>query len=320
MVKVISIYGSRNGQPHRFRENADYVLADPQSITWKNEGGELPDPGTLVTINYYTQDAQASLTDIYPGSVPAHHQRDRGAGDWPALRSDGSRCTRSAFIDTASGSALDKVVAILGVERVTGNHPAGEVLFTRVRHGPRRHHNSCSGTRITTSQMARSNTRRPPPSPCSTASRRRECPRATSSRPTTRWRDRRPADRAAGADCPASVGVHRPRPHQHHGPGRRATTSCAPASRTCWWAASAPPSLPSSTPWNARVLSAQEIVERSLGQPGRITVNTFTDQMSPELLQRVQTALERGAARPASSCSRRPSRRSAKDRPPEIRH
>ena len=149
VVKVISIYGSRNGQPHRFRENADYVLADPQWITWKNEGGELPDPGTLVTINYYTQDAQASLTDIYPGSV-LRTISGTVALEIGRLYAQMDTVYQAAFVDTASGSALDKVVAILGVTRVTGNHPTGEVMPTRLPSEPRRNYHSCRHTKITT--------------------------------------------------------------------------------------------------------------------------------------------------------------------------
>ena len=42
----------------------------------------------------------------------------------------------SAFVDTATGSSLDNVVALLGIERVRGGRPAGEVEFTRAPGSP----------------------------------------------------------------------------------------------------------------------------------------------------------------------------------------
>ena len=290
VVKVISIYGSRNGQPHRFRENADYVLANPQSITWKNEGGELPDPGTLVTINYYTQDAQASLTDIYPGSV-LRTISETVALEIGRLYAQMEAVYQAAFVDTASGSALDKVVAILGVERVTGNHPAGEVMFTRAETS-RGAITIPAGTRITTvdgeveyettttvTMLDGQNTARVP------------------------VRDLEPSnDPLAAADLltvlpvpiAGIVGVTNPSP----------TSITAQAESDDDLRTRVKNVLVGSERATVAALKhaverqgvSAEIVEDPL-QPGRITVNTFTDQMSPELLQRIQTALNE--ARPA---------------------
>jgi len=60
---------------------------------------------------------------------------------------------QSGFVDTASGSALDNVVALLGIERVSGGRAVGEVEFTRSP-GSRGIINIPAGTRVTTADRA----------------------------------------------------------------------------------------------------------------------------------------------------------------------
>src|SRR5918995_1791759 len=57
VAQVVSVYGSRDGQPHLFREGEDYVVLDGaqrQTIEWQ-DGAQLPDPGTLIHVNYYPE-------------------------------------------------------------------------------------------------------------------------------------------------------------------------------------------------------------------------------------------------------------------------
>ena len=290
VASVVSVYGSRNGQPNRFRENADFVLADPQSIAWKDAGGELPDPGTLVSINYVPQDAQANLTDIYPGSV-LRTLSETVALEIGRLYAQLEAVYQAAFVDTASGSALDKVVAILGVERVTGNHPAGEVVFTRAG-ASRGAITLPAGTRITTpdGEVEYETT--------TTVT-------LLDGQQTARVpvRDLEPAnDPLAAADLLTVLPVPIAGIVSVTNPGPTSITARAESDdelRT-----RVKNVLVGSE--RATVAALKHAVERQgisaeiiedPGQPGRITVNTFTDQMSPELLQRVQTALDE--ARPA---------------------
>lgn len=132
VTDVVSLHGSRDGQPHLFRKDVDYrLLGDGQTVEWKEEA-ELPDPGTLVHINYYPASAQRVLTDIHTGSIVRTLAESAGL-EMARLYAALEGVYRSAFIDTATARALDNVVALLGVTRVRGGRPAGSVEFTRVQ-------------------------------------------------------------------------------------------------------------------------------------------------------------------------------------------
>ncbi|MDQ4043674.1 MAG: baseplate J/gp47 family protein, partial [Actinomycetota bacterium] len=133
VARVISVYGSRDGQPHLFREGegADYMLdgEQRQTIEWQDDA-QLPDPGTLVHVNYYPESAQPVLTDVNIGSV-VRTLSESIALELARLYAQLEVVYQSGFVDTATGSSLDKVVALLGIERVAGGRAAGEVEFTR---------------------------------------------------------------------------------------------------------------------------------------------------------------------------------------------
>lgn len=146
VTSVVSVYGSRNGQPHLFRKDTDYRLIDEQTLAWQ-EGAELPDPGTLVQINYYPASAQPVLTDLQTGSV-VRTLAETVALELARLYAQLEVVYQSGFIDTATGSSLDNVVALLGIERVAGGKAAGEVEFTRAP-GSRGEITIPAGTRVT---------------------------------------------------------------------------------------------------------------------------------------------------------------------------
>src|SRR5690242_7572255 len=69
VAEAISVYGSRDGQPHLFRRNDDYrLLNDKRTLEWTAQA-ELPDPGTLVSISYFPHGANPVFTDLQIGSV-----------------------------------------------------------------------------------------------------------------------------------------------------------------------------------------------------------------------------------------------------------
>lgn len=127
---IISVYGSRDSQPHLFRKNTDYKLGvDKRTLQWQ-EGAELPDPGTLILVNYYPASIAPVVTDLYVGSV-VRTLAESVALEMARLYAQLEVVYQSGFIDTATGRSLDNVVSLLGVERVAGGRPAGEVEFTR---------------------------------------------------------------------------------------------------------------------------------------------------------------------------------------------
>ncbi len=145
---IVSVYGSRNGEPHLFRQDADYaLLADDQTLQWK-EGAELPDSGTLVQVNYNPKSAEPQLTDIHTGSVVRTLAESVGL-EIARLYAQLDVVYQAGFIDTATGSSLDNVVALLGVHRIKGGRPAGPVEFRRSS-GSRGLIHVPAGTRIIT--------------------------------------------------------------------------------------------------------------------------------------------------------------------------
>lgn len=134
VAEVVSVWGSRDGQPRRFRKDRDYrLLDDRRTLEWP-EGAELPDPGTLVSINYLQAAAAAELSDFQAGSVVRTLFEALGL-EIARLYAQLEAVDRAAFVDTATGAALDRVVALLGIERVGDGRAAGEVELRRVEGG-----------------------------------------------------------------------------------------------------------------------------------------------------------------------------------------
>ena len=128
-ASVISVYGTRDGQPYLFVKDKDYTLVNGRVLGWQ-KGANLPDPGSIVFINYYPQSSVPVLTDIETGSV-VRTLAEAVAFEMASLSAQLDFVYQSGFVDTASGTALDNVVALLGVQRVSGGSAAGEVEFTR---------------------------------------------------------------------------------------------------------------------------------------------------------------------------------------------
>jgi len=68
VTSIVSVYGSRGGEPHMFRGDKDYTLVEGTTLRWE-KGAELPDPGTTVQVNYYPESAGSVETDIHTGSI-----------------------------------------------------------------------------------------------------------------------------------------------------------------------------------------------------------------------------------------------------------
>jgi hypothetical protein len=128
--RIVSAYGTRNGESLRFREGVDYELRpDGQTLRWL-KGAMLPDEGSIVHVNYLREDVPPTLTDLQVGSV-LRTLAESVSLEIARLYAQLGAVYDAAFIDTATGSALDKVVALLGLARVRGNRASTDVRFTR---------------------------------------------------------------------------------------------------------------------------------------------------------------------------------------------
>ncbi|MCP4341033.1 MAG: hypothetical protein GY799_19635 [Desulfobulbaceae bacterium] len=130
-VDIVTIYGTRNGQSHTFAKDRDYVLSeDGTQLLWMEEGGQLPDKGTLFHVNYLPESATGALNDIHVGSVLRTLAESVGL-EIARLYAQLEAVYKSAYIDTSTGKALDNVVALLGTQRVKAGLFSGEIEFSR---------------------------------------------------------------------------------------------------------------------------------------------------------------------------------------------
>lgn len=93
--------------------------------------GKRPVSGTDVVINYYPRSAAASpITDVNVGSV-ARTLLEAVATELASLYGQLNIAYDSGFVETATGSALDRVVALLGYKRFRAGRAVGTVTFRR---------------------------------------------------------------------------------------------------------------------------------------------------------------------------------------------
>lgn len=93
--------------------------------------GRRPAPGTDVTVNYYPRDVEPTvLDDVNVGSV-TRTIVEAISRELALVYELLDRAYDSAFVDTAEGSSLDRVVRLLGLERFKSGRPVGTVRFSR---------------------------------------------------------------------------------------------------------------------------------------------------------------------------------------------
>ncbi len=121
------------GVPYRFTD-IDFELfatgaaGDEHDAIRFRPTGQQPPVGSTVTVNYYpTQTVPVPITDLNVGSV-ARTMIESVGRELAVEELLLENVYRSAFLETAQGTNLDKVVALVGVKR----RPAG-VATTRVR-------------------------------------------------------------------------------------------------------------------------------------------------------------------------------------------
>lgn len=127
--KITSVYGLRNGASHSFKPGVDFTLEDEQVLVW-SDGGAQPDMGSTFQVNYFSGATSSPVTDIHVGSV-ARTLMEAAALEIAGLYAQLQLVYDAAFIDTATGTSLDHVVALLGVQRVRAGHNTVTLEFKR---------------------------------------------------------------------------------------------------------------------------------------------------------------------------------------------
>jgi hypothetical protein len=127
---VRTVTGTVEGEHHAFQPLVDFVFgAGDNSIVWQ-DGGTLPDDETTFFVDYFRVVSRSPLTDLNVGSVTRTLSEAIGR-EIATVYAEINRAYLSAFIDTAEGTSLDLVVAILGVERKRQDFAEGLVTFFR---------------------------------------------------------------------------------------------------------------------------------------------------------------------------------------------
>ena len=121
--------------PYRFT-TADFELIASDggdvldAVRFRPEGRQ-PAQGTILTVSYYPDDIPTPpLTDLNIGSVTRTLMESVGV-ELALEEQLLEQVYRSAFLDTAEGGSLDKVVALVGVTRLPGGVPTVKLRFTR---------------------------------------------------------------------------------------------------------------------------------------------------------------------------------------------
>jgi uncharacterized phage protein gp47/JayE len=131
----IKVYGQRNEAFVLFDPGIDYGYdATNQALVWKSQG-KLPDDHSYFYVSYYPQEGMRHLTDRNPGSVTTT-LAEAFARELAVLHKQMEGIYQSAFVDLATGSALDHVVALLGLIRKDAKFASGEVVFKRTTPAP----------------------------------------------------------------------------------------------------------------------------------------------------------------------------------------
>jgi len=133
--ETLRVAGEQNEAFATFELGIDYVYdGQTNALRWK-PGGARPDDRSYFYVAYYTQEMPRRLTDRNPGSVTTT-LAEAFSRELAVLHRQMVGIYESGFVDLASGSALDHVVALVGLTRKNARFASGEVLFKRTSPSP----------------------------------------------------------------------------------------------------------------------------------------------------------------------------------------
>ena len=128
VTEIQRVAGIHRGVANKvFVKGSDYRLAN-DSIEWLC-GGERPDDKTVFEVNS-TIVRETGISDVHPGSV-VRTIVEAISREIESLYLQMEQAYLSGFLGTATGKALDLVVAILGIERKPPQPSSGFVTFGR---------------------------------------------------------------------------------------------------------------------------------------------------------------------------------------------
>ena len=133
---VTRLTGTVNRSFFVFRRNVDYRVSNNR-VSWlpstdPANPARLPDDGTRFEVEFTYRLRPSGLTDFNEGSVVGTLVRAL-ARELALIYDQMDEVYRRAFIDQATGTALDNVVALLGIERNPARKATGHVTFSRRR-------------------------------------------------------------------------------------------------------------------------------------------------------------------------------------------
>lgn len=123
-------------QNYTFTLNDYELIADPSDPTDVSRirflpFGKKPATDTDVTVNYFPRNTDPTpLTDLNVGSV-TRTLLEAISKEMALLYAQLNLVYDSAFLETASGASLERVVALLGYQRFRAGRPVGSVTFSR---------------------------------------------------------------------------------------------------------------------------------------------------------------------------------------------
>jgi uncharacterized phage protein gp47/JayE len=126
---ITRVTGMTTGNGYVFEPGIDFEFRNNRVI-WQASANKFPDEGTWFQVLYTYRDRPTGLNDFSPGSVTGTLVRTI-ALQLKLLYEQMDEAYRRGFIDTATGTALDNVVAVLGVIRNVAKPAKGSVRFTR---------------------------------------------------------------------------------------------------------------------------------------------------------------------------------------------
>lgn len=127
---VRAITGTATGAARTFVQGIDFVFAPlTRTVSWLPTGTP-PDDDTTFFVDYAREQSRSPLSDTAVGSVLRTVTEAVGR-EIAVVYQQINLAYAAGFIESATGSSLDHVVAILGVQRKTAEFAEGLVTFFR---------------------------------------------------------------------------------------------------------------------------------------------------------------------------------------------